>query len=97
MRADSGPFNNLRFDHLDVAPSSGAFLLPNLLSSDFVSPSRLYRVFGNMSFRLGNAYEDFRTPMLGSGLNPRVFVDGGTVTNLGGLFRKAMEGGDEQS
>ena len=85
-----GPFNNQRFDFVDntppFPPSSGAFLLPNVLRSDFVSPPRAYLAWSNMSFRLGTAYEFFRTPFLGIGPNPGVVVDGGMVTDLGDTF-----------
>ena len=86
VRADSGPFNNYRYDNIDATPSEGTFSLPNLLPSDAVSPSRGYRVFGDMVFRSGYAYQYFRTPILGYGINPQVFVDAGLVTDLGYTF-----------
>ncbi len=87
MHADFGPFNNFRYDFVGpLPPSSGPFLLPNLLRSDFVSPPQGYVVLGEMSFGLGDDYEYFRTPFLGNGLNPRVIVDGGGATDLDDTF-----------
>jgi hypothetical protein len=76
VTADSGPFNNFRYDTLAADPSAGPFKLENLLPR----ATGGYRVYAAMSLRRGRRAEWFRTPA------ERVPVGAGT-TNLGTTFR----------
>ncbi len=89
MVADSGPFFNFRLATVPgPTPSQGAFLLPNVATSDLTSPANGYRVYGNLSFRLGRGYEYFATPFLG-GSNGEVFVPAGQTVDLEDTFEMA--------
>ncbi len=79
MRADSGPFENFRFDTVDVpTPSNGPFRLENLVPT---TSEAKYRVYGNMSLRRGRRSERFQMPFLND-----VAVSAGETTDLGNAF-----------
>ncbi len=83
-----GPFGNQRFDTILGNPSSGSFVLENLVASDMTSPSTPYSVEAVMWFGLGADFELFRAPFLGLGgpSNPGVLVYPGQTTDVGDTF-----------
>ncbi|MSU36883.1 MAG: hypothetical protein EXS36_17660 [Pedosphaera sp.] len=62
MVADQGPFDNFRLDNVLASTSQGLFRMEKLAPYDAVTPSRGYRVYCEMSFRLRRRYEYFAMP-----------------------------------
>jgi hypothetical protein len=85
-----GPFGNTRYDSLPgtppTVPSSGAFILPNLVPSNVETPAVGYSIYAEMAFRTNRQFEFFRTPALGYGNNPSVLVPPGGAVNLSNTF-----------
>lgn len=85
-----GPFSNQRWIALPgtplLAPSSGSYVLTNLVPSTLDPLSLGYSVYAQMFFRTNQQIESFRTPALGQGLNPPVMVEPRQTVDLGDTF-----------
>jgi Zn-dependent metalloprotease len=88
--AQYGPFQNQRWAALPgtlfSVPSSGPYVLPNLLPSTLDPASPGYVVYAQMYFRTNRQIEYFRSPALGNGSNPALPVLPGQTVDLGNLF-----------
>jgi hypothetical protein len=86
-----GPMGNQRNDLLpgdNVAmPSSGTFMLENLVPSALADPAEPWRVQAEMHFRKGRRFEYFISPALGQGENPGVLVTAGETADLDDTFQ----------
>lgn len=85
-----GPFANQRWAALPGAhfttPSSGAYVLSNLVASTLDPASPGYMVYAQMYFRTNRDVAAFTTPALGSGANPALPVLAGETVDLTNLF-----------
>lgn len=90
VTARYGPFNNTRYASLPGVhfsdPSSGTFVLSNLVPSTLDPASSGYLVLAEMYFRTNAGIQYFRSPALGSGGNPPLEVTPGANIDLGELF-----------
>ena len=88
--ANYGPFSNQRWDALPgvnfTTPSSGSFVLSNVVPSTLDPASVGYAVSAQMFIRTNPQVEYFRTPGLGWGANPAVVVTPGATVDLGDTF-----------
>jgi hypothetical protein len=80
VRAEHGPWDNERFDHVGRTPSSGAYELPNLMPSNVVSPPVPYQVSALLGLRSGQRFEYFQTPAR------EVMAPGGPTVDVGDLL-----------
>jgi hypothetical protein len=75
---DAGPFANTRFAAVPgvnfTQPSSGSFVLTNLVPSTLDPFSSGYRVSAQMFMRTNRGIEYFRSPARGNGLNSPLVV-----------------------
>jgi hypothetical protein len=89
--AKYGPFANQRWTSLggdnETVPSSGAFVLNNVVPSTLDPSSPGYRVGMGMYFRANRRFQTFTAPLLGSGVNPPVTVAAGSTVDLANTFR----------
>ncbi len=90
VTARYGPFNNTRYGTVPgvnfVTPSSGTFVLSNLVPSTLDPASVGYVVFAEMYVRDHEDIAYLRTPGLGSGANPPLVVTPGANIDLGDTF-----------
>ena len=85
--AQNGPLNNYRQTFIDGTPSSGEFVLKNLVPSAAESPAKPYIVRGLMAFGSGHHYQQFYTPYLWDYRNLEVEVKAGEQTDIGDAFK----------
>lgn len=90
VSARFGPFSNIRYAAVPgvnfTTPSSGTFVLSNLVPSTLDPASRGYLVSAEMFIRTNTGLQYFRTPALGSGANPPLVVTPAASLNLSNLF-----------
>jgi hypothetical protein len=88
--AKYGPFYNQRWGALNgvnfTTPSSGPYLLSNVVPSTLDPLSSGYEVYAQMAFGSNRTIEIFQTPALGSGANPPLVVTPGASLDLGNAF-----------
>ena len=88
--ANYGPFANQRWAAMPgvnfTTPSSGAFVLSNVVPSSLDPASAGYAVYAQMVLRSNRAVQIFLTPALGWGANPSLAVTPGQAVDLGSLF-----------
>ncbi len=81
----NGPLGNRR--EFEVPPPyAGAFTLPNMVPSSLTAPPLGYEVYAQLYLQREGWFASFRSPTLGRGSNPSVFVSPGAVTDLGDTF-----------
>jgi hypothetical protein len=90
VSARFGPFGNIRYGAVPgmnlTTPSSGTFVLSNLVPSTVDPASHGYLVGAEMYVRTNRDIQYFRTPALGAGSNPPLVVTPGANINLSNLF-----------
>jgi hypothetical protein len=80
VKAAYGPWGNYRYAFIDAEPSSGSFLLQNMMPSDVVSPADPYEVAACAFFREGYRFEEFCSPTY------ELLVSRGQQADLGETF-----------
>jgi hypothetical protein len=88
--AFNGPDQNQRWTALPgtlfTKPSSGSFVLDNLVPTAADSGSGGYGLYAQMYFRTNHAVEYFRSPALGVGSNPPVTIAASRTVSVSNLF-----------
>jgi len=88
--AHYGPFSNQRWGAFSgsnfTIPSSGAYMLSNVVPTDIDPSSSGYGLYAQMVIRTNRNIEIFQTPQLYSGMNPPLVVDAGETIDLTNLF-----------